>query len=89
MPSGTWYDYLGGAAKATVTTCVLAPGELKVFTGTPVTAPTFTDIQKRETQGIEIVGQPSEMNIQKVLRDGQIYILRCDGTYTLTGARVQ
>ena len=89
MPSGTWYDYLGGAAKATATTCVLAPGELKVFTGTPVTAPTFTDIQKRETQGIEIVGQPSEMNIQKVLRDGQIYILRGDGTYTLTGARVQ
>ena len=88
MPSGTWYDYLGGAAKATATTCVLAPGELKVFTGTPVTAPTFTDIQKRETQGIEIVGQPSEMNIQKILRDGQINILRGDGTYTLTGARV-
>jgi hypothetical protein len=88
MPSGTWYDYLGGAVKATATTCVLAPGELKVFTGTPVTAPTFTDIQKRETQGIEIVGQPSEMNIQKILRDGQIYILRGDGTYTITGARV-
>ena len=90
MPSGTWYDYLGGAVKATATTCVLAPGELKVFTGTPVTAPTFTDIQKREAQGIEEVGvQPSEVSIQKILRDGQIYILRGDGTYTLTGARVQ
>ena len=89
MPSGTWYDYLGGAVKATATTCVLAPGELKVFTGTPVTAPTFTDIQKRETQGIEEVGvQSSEVSIQKILRDGQIYILRGDGTYTLTGARV-
>ena len=89
MPSGTWYDYLGGAVKATATTCVLAPGELKVFTGTPVTAPTFTDIQKREAQGIEEVGvQPSEVSIQKILRDGQIYILRGDGTYTLTGARV-
>ena len=89
LPSGTWYDYLGGAVKATATTCVLAPGELKVFTGTPVTAPTFADIQKREAQGIEEVGvQPSEVSIQKILRDGQIYILRGDGTYTLTGARV-
>ena len=89
MPSGTWYDYLGGAVKATATTCVLAPGELKVFTGTQVIAPTFADIQKREAQGIEEVGvQPSEVSIQKILRDGQIYILRGDGTYTLTGARV-
>ena len=89
LPSGTWYDYLGGAVKATATTCVLAPGELKVFTGTQVIAPTFADIQKREAQGIEEVGvQPSEVSIQKILRDGQIYILRGDGTYTLTGARV-
>ena len=89
MPSGTWYDYLGGAVKATATTCVLAPGELKVFTGTQVIAPTFADIQKRDAQGIEEVGvQPSEVSIQKILRDGQIYILRGDGTYTLTGARV-
>lgn len=89
MPSGTWYDYLGGAVKATVSTCVLAPGELKVFTGTQVIAPTFADIQKREAQGIEEVGvQPSEVSVQKILRDGQIYILRGDGTYTLTGARV-
>ena len=90
LPSGTWYDYLEGAVKATVSTCVLAPGELKVFTGTQVIAPTFADIQKREAQGIEEVGvQPSEVSIQKILRDGQIYILRGDGTYTLTGARVQ
>ena len=91
MPSGTWYDYLGGAAKATATTCVLAPGELKVFTGTPVTAPTFTDIQKRDAQGIEQPASDSSLKVrgEKFLKDGQILIRRGDKIYTIMGARVQ
>ena len=91
MPSGTWYDYLGGAAKATATTCVLAPGELKVFTGTPVTAPTFTDIQKRDAQGIEQPASDSSLKVrgEKFLKDGQLLIRRGDKIYTIMGARVQ
>ena len=91
MPSGTWYDYLGGAAKATSSTCVLAPGELKVFTGTPVTAPTFTDIQKRDAQGIEQPASDSSLKVrgEKFLKDGQLLIRRGDKIYTIMGARVQ
>ena len=91
MPSGTWYDYLGGAAKATATTCVLAPGELKVFTSTPVTAPTFTDIQKRDAQGIEQPASDSSLKVrgEKFLKDGQLLIRRGDKIYTIMGARVQ
>ena len=90
LPSGTWYDYLGGAVKATATTCVLAPGELKVFTGMQVIAPTFADIQKRDAQGIENLSPtlPTREGV-KFLHNGHLYILRGDGTYTLTGARVQ
>ena len=89
MPSGTWYDYLGGAAKATASTCVLAPGELKVFTSTAVKAPTFTDIEKRDHTPIENVSTDEMPQSYKILRDGQIYILRGDNIYTITGARIE
>ena len=48
MPSGTWYDYLEGGNLSTVSTYVLKPGELKVFTGQQTKAPTFTDIETRD-----------------------------------------
>ena len=89
MPSGTWYDYLGGAAKATSSTCVLARGELKVFTSTAVKAPTFTDIEKRDHTPIENVSTDEMPQSYKILRDGQIYILRGDNIYTITGARIE
>jgi len=87
LPSGTWYDYLdgGGIADGTYT---LKPGELKVFTGSPVEAPTFEDIEKRP-QGIESVVVDQSTRSQKILRDGQLLILRGDKVYTVTGARVQ
>ena len=88
MPAGTWYDYLNGGTKATNSTYVLAPGELKVFTSTAVAAPTFADIQKRGAQGTEAI-RSDEVPCTKTLRNGQIYILRGNQTYTLTGARVQ
>lgn len=89
MPSGTWYDYLNGAVKATSSTCVLAPGELKVFTSTAVKAPTFTDIEKRDHTPIENVSTDEMPQSYKILRDGQIYILRGDNIYTITGARIK
>lgn len=89
LPSGTWYDYLNGAVKATNTTYVLAPGELKVFTSTAVKAPTFTDIEKRDHTPIENVSTDEMPQSYKILRDGQIYILRGDNIYTVTGARIE
>ena len=87
LPSGTWYDYLNGATRANGT-YTLAPGELKVFTGTPVVAPTFADINKRETQGFEEV-QMDQVPSTKFFRDGQILIRRGDNIYTITGERVK
>ena len=87
LPSGTWYDYLNGATRANGT-YTLAPGELKVFTGTPVQAPTFADIQKRDHQGIEDVEAP-EIRATKYVKEGQIYIQRGDRIYTITGQVVQ
>lgn len=89
LPSGTWYDYLNGAVKATNTTYVLAPGELKVFTSTAVKAPTFTDIEKRDHQGVELTPSDSPSKGEKFFRDGQILIRRGDNIYTVTGARIE
>ena len=87
LPSGTWYDYLNGATRANGT-YTLAPGELKVFTGTPVIAPTFEDINKRAAQGFEEV-QMDQVPSTKFIRDGQILIRRGDNIYTITGERVK
>lgn len=86
LPAGTWYDYFNGGTKAS-STCTLAPGEMKVFTATSVKAPTFADIEKRDTQGVEGVQQ--EVKCTKILRDGQILILVGDKVYNLQGQRVR
>lgn len=88
LPSGTWYDYLGGASKVTVSTYILAPGELKVFTGKAVSAPVFADIQTRDHTPIENV-HDDVTKAQKILRNGQVMILRGEHLYTLTGQRVE
>lgn len=88
LPSGTWYDYLEGATMANGT-YTLAPGELKVFTGTPVIAPTFSNIQKRDHTGIELTPSESFSKGQKILRDGQILILRGEKVYNVQGQEVR
>ena len=88
LPSGTWYDYLNGASTA-LGTYTLAPGELKVFTGTPVIAPTFANISKRDHTGIEeVTSSDSSLKGEKFLRNGQLLIRRGDKTYTITGQLV-
>lgn len=84
LPSGTWYDYLNGTAPAS-SSYSLAPGEFKVFTSTPVEAPTFADIEKRDVTPIENVEVEGGTKALKFLHDGQIYILRGDKIYTITG----
>ena len=87
LPSGTWYDYLNGATLASGT-YTLAPGELKVFTGSPVVAPTFTDIQKRDHTPIDHV-ESEAPKAYKILRDGQVLIVRGDRVYNLQGQTVR
>lgn len=89
LPSGTWYDYLGSATRAS-STYTLAPGELKVFTATPVQAPTFTDIEKRDAQGVEEVKANGEgTKGEKFIENGQLYIRRGERIYDARGMRVR
>jgi hypothetical protein len=60
-----------------------------VFTGTPVIAPTFSNIQKRDHTGIELTPSESFSNGQKILRDGQILILRGEKVYNVQGQEVR
>ena len=87
LPNGTWYDYLNGATRANGT-YTLAPGELKVFTGTQVQAPTFTDISKRDHQDVEAVISEPVPSV-KFMQDGQIFILRGDKVYNIQGQLVR
>jgi len=87
LPSGTWYDYLKGATRANGT-YTLAPGELKVFTGTQVQAPTFTNIEKRDHQDVEeVISEP--VPSVKFIQNGQIFILRGDKVYNIQGQVVR
>ena len=47
--------------------------------------PTFADIQKRDYTPVENVMDGQEIKAQKVLRDGQVLIIRGDKIYTITG----
>ncbi len=90
MPSGTWYDYLEGGNLSTVSTYVLKPGELKVFTGQQTKAPTFTDIETRDHTAVEEVWTNSTMpSAQKVFYNGTLYLRRGNTTYTIDGRRVE
>ena len=87
LPGGTWYDYLNGGTPASGT-YTLAPGELKVFTGTQIAPPTFSDISKRDHTPIGNV-ETDAPKAYKMIRDGQVLIVRGDKTYTITGSLVQ
>lgn len=87
LPSGTWYDYLNGATRANGT-YTLAPGELKVFTGTQIQAPTFTNIEKRDHQDVEeVISEPAPS--VKFIQNGQIFILRGNKVYNIQGQVVR
>lgn len=87
LPSGTWYDYLGGATKAAASYS-LKPGELKVFTGSPIQAPVITNIEKRDHTSFEEV-QTETAKAHKIIQDGQVIIVRGDKKYTITGLQIQ
>ena len=89
LPSGTWYDYLDGGNTAG-TSYTLQPGELKVFTGKKVEAPTFEDIEKRDDTPVDMVFDNSRTDeVVKYLYNGTLYIRRGSETYTIDGLRVE
>ena len=87
LPSGIWYDYFNNASLA-ASSYSLAPGEVMVFTGTPVQAPTFADIEHRDHQGVENIPSGDTQGT-KILHDGQILILRGDKIYDVMGRRIR
>ena len=87
LPSGNWFDYLEGGSKA-ASSYTLQPGELKVFTGQYIEAPTFEDIQKRNSQGIEQINSNSSLKGVKMLKEGKLLIKVGDHTYDLMGRKV-
>ncbi len=90
LPSGTWYDYLDGGGKAN-TSYTLTPGQIKVFTGSQVTAPN-TPVSYDFELGIDQIewsGFDTTNDAVKFYQNGQIYILRNNVVYDLMGRRVE
>jgi len=88
LPSGTWYDYLNGGTLQSAGTVILAPGELYVFTGAALTPPVVPSAYEEFTSDIPSVSS-SDGSVQKVLRDGQVYIVKKDAWWTVQGIRVK
>ena len=87
LPSGTWYDYFGGATHAAAS-YQLHPGELKIFTGSPIALPVI-DTNIVRTLPIENIPDEETKKVLKFFRNGQIFIRRGDKTYTITGMEVR
>lgn len=83
LPSGTWFDYYAGGTSATGT-ITLQPGELKIYTGRVVALPEVPD-HYDFPGGWEDIESESTVASQKVLYNGEIYIIRNGVWYDLMG----
>ena len=88
LPSGTWYDYLAGGTNAAAT-YTLQPGEIKVFTGSKITPPVIPASYDYSEDIDDIIWEDTSGSAYKVVRNGQVLIVRDNKVYTITGARVQ
>jgi hypothetical protein len=86
LPSGNWYDYYAGGTQASGNISLKA-GEVKIYTGKQVELPKIS----RDLESLLPVENVQVENVQstKVLRNGQILIIRGDKVYDLTGRRVE
>ena len=87
LPSGTWYDYLSddNIASGNVT---LTPGELRIYTGKKVDKPMINrDLQS--LLPIENISVDNTPKAQKIMRDGQVLILRGDKVYDVMGRLIK
>lgn len=92
LPAGTWYDYLGGASKAAANYS-LKSGEVKVFTGSQVVAPTIPlvyDFTNTKPMGwFDTYTEQRIGSARKVMRDGQLQLITDQGIYDITGRKIQ
>ncbi len=75
LPSGTWYDYLNNAAPAT-SSYTLQPGDLKIFTGAPM-----TDLQETEQTS-------ATSDRRKFMYNGRLYIRHSGRLFDIFGHRL-
>ena len=87
--NGAWYDYLHGAQAVTTSTLMLAPGELLVLTGSPLTAPAVPNAYEEFSVDIPFTPAASSSSAQKVLKDGHIYIIKDNLWYNIQGTRIK
>jgi len=86
LPSGDWFDYFEGGKSASGS-ITLNAGELKIYTGKKVELPTINkDLQNMLP--IENISVDNAPKAQKIVRDGQVLIIRGDKVYTITGQMV-
>ena len=91
LPSGTWYDYLDGNAKAN-SSYSLKPGDIKVFTGKQLAVPNVPNSYtfEQDIDNIEWSGFNSDnTGAVKFYHDGQIYIMRDNKVYNMMGQPVR
>ena len=89
LPSGNWYDYYAGGGSPVSGSITLAPGEVKIFTGRQVELPQInTDLESLLSIGNVRAERPQEQ-AQKIMRNGQVLIIRGDKVYTITGMEVR
>jgi len=93
LPSGTWYDYLDGGGKAAAK-CTLQPGQIKVFTGKQMAAPTIPDHYEFEqftgVEEVEYIPVLSASKTTKIMQGGRMYICLPDGAiYDMMGRRIR
>ena len=88
LPTGTWFDFLNGAAAVTSPTLMLAPGELLVLTGSALSAPVLPDSYDEFSAAL---GNTPATNTaaQKVIRDGHIYIIKDNVWYNIQGTKIK
>lgn len=88
LPDGTWYDYLAGGVAAPAT-CTLQPGEIKVFTGTQVVPPVVPASYEYSEDIEDIIWENTSSAAFKIIRNGQVFIVRDNMMYDLMGRRIQ
>lgn len=87
LPNGTWYDYLDGSAVAPAT-MTLNAGEVKVFTGRQIVAPSIPKAFVFPT-GIDETYHSDGPSAEMMLHNGRIEIRKANRTYDIMGRRVR
>ena len=89
LPSGTWYDYLHGAAAVNSATLMLAPGELLVLTGSALSAPVLPNSYDEFSAALDETQEATSSAVKKRIQDGHLYIIKDDIWYNIQGTRIK